>query len=115
MMAGKKWQAGGNGANPAWGAAFVLMTVMPFAAASALPANFDQTASLGAMDPMLLWQFVIGAVVALAFLIAVVLWAVAALNRVKRAFSRGTALVTTALDTLSHGVVIVNRQDRVVF
>jgi len=114
-MAGKKWQAGGNGANPAWGAAFVLMTVMPFAAASALPANFDQTASLGAMDPMLLWQFVIGAVVALAFLIAVVLWAVAALNRVKRAFSRGTALVTTALDTLSHGVVIVNRQDRVVF
>lgn len=114
-MAGKKWQAGGNGANPAWGATFVLMTVMPFAAASALPANFDPTASLGVMDPMLLWQFVIGAVVTLAFLIAVVLWAVAALNRVKRAFSRGTTLVTTALDTLSHGVVIVNRQDKVVF
>ncbi|MGN6311869.1 MAG: sensor domain-containing protein [Xanthobacteraceae bacterium] len=114
-MAGKKWQAGGNGANPAWGAAFVLMTMMPFAAASALPANFDQPASIGAMDPMLLWQFVIGAVVALAFLIAVVLWAVAALNRVKRAFSRGTTLVTTALDTLNDGVVIVNRQDKVVF
>lgn len=114
-MAGKKWQAGGNGANPAWGAAFVLMTMMPFAAASALPAYFDQTASLGEMDPMLLWQFVIGAMVALAFLIAVVLWAIAALNRVKRAFSRGTALVTTALNTLNHGVVIVNRQDKVVF
>ena len=114
-MAGKKWQAGGNGANPAWSAAFVLMTVVPFAAASALPANFDQTASFGATDPILLWQFVIGGVVALAFLIAIVLWAVAALNRVKRAFSRGTALVTTALNTLSHGVVIVNRQDKVVF
>ena len=114
-MAGKKWQAGGNGANPVWGAAFVMITMMPFTAASALPTNFDQTASLGAMDPMLLWQFVIGAVVALAFLIAVVLWAIAALNRVKRAFSRGTTLVTTALDTLNHGVVIVNRQDKVVF
>ncbi|MGX9390040.1 sensor domain-containing protein [Nitrobacteraceae bacterium UC4446_H13] len=114
-MAGKKWQAGGNGANPAWGAAFVFMTMMPFAAASALPANFDQTASFGAADPILLWQFAIGAVVALAFLIAVVLWAVAALNRVKRAFSRGTTLVTTALDTLSHGVVIVSRHDKVVF
>lgn len=114
-MAGKKWQAGGNGANPAWGAAFVLMTMMPFAAASALPANFDQTGSFDVMDPMLPWQFVIGAVVGLAFLIAVVLWAVATMNRVKRAFSRGTALVTTALNTLSHGVVIVSRQDKVVF
>ena len=57
----------------------------------------------------------VGAVVALAFLIAVVLWAVTAINRVKRAFSRGTALVTTALNTLSHGVVIVSRQDKVVF
>ncbi|MBN8985511.1 MAG: PAS-domain containing protein, partial [Rhizobiales bacterium] len=85
------------------------------AAASALPANFDQMASFGAADPILLWQFVIGAVVALAFLIAVVLWAVAALNRVKRAFSRGTTLVTTALDMLSDGVVIVNRHDKVVF
>ncbi|MBN9013570.1 MAG: PAS domain-containing protein, partial [Rhizobiales bacterium] len=72
-------------------------------------------ASFGAADPILLWQFVIGAVVALAFLIAVVLWAVAALNRVKRAFSRGTTLVTTALDMLSDGVVIVNRHDKVVF
>ncbi|MBN8961213.1 MAG: EAL domain-containing protein [Rhizobiales bacterium] len=114
-MAGKKWQAGGNGANPAWSAAFVLMTMMPFTAASALPANFDYTVSFGATDPILLWQFVIGGVVALAFLIAAILWTVAALNRMKRAFSHGTALVTTALNTLSHGVVIVSRQDKVVF
>ena len=114
-MAGKKWQAGSNGANPAWSVVVVFATMTPFAAASALPANFDQTASFGATDPILLWQFIIGAIVALGFLIAVALWAVAALNRVKRAFSRGTALVTTALDTLSHGVVIVNRYDKVVF
>lgn len=114
-MAGKKWQAGGNGTNPAWSVAFVLMTVMPFAAASALPANLEQSTSFETTDPILLWQFIIGAAVVLAFMIAVALWAVAALNGVKRAFSRETTLVTTALDTLSHGVVIVDRHDRVVF
>lgn len=114
-MAGKKWQAGGNGTDPAWSVAFVLMTVMPFAAASALPANLEQSTSFETTDPILLWQFIIGAAVVLAFMIAVALWAVAALNGVKRAFSRETTLVTTALDTLSHGVVIVDRHDRVVF
>ncbi|MBN8983634.1 MAG: EAL domain-containing protein [Rhizobiales bacterium] len=114
-MVGKKWQAGGNGTNPVWSAAFVLMTVVPLAAASALPVNGDQAALINMMDPMQLWHFAIGVVVALAFLAAVVLWVVSALNRIKRAYSRGTALVTTSLNMLNHGVVIVSRQDKVVF
>ena len=63
----------------------------------------------------MIWQLLIGSVVVLSFFAAVILWAVAALSRVRRAYSRGTALVNTALNTLSHGVVIVNRHNRVVF
>jgi len=112
-MADKNWQAGSNGVNPAWGAVFLMMTMMPFAAASALPMNPEQ-ASLG-IGPVVLSELVLGSVAVLGLVAAVVLWAVSAVTRVKRAFSRGTALVTTALNTLSHGVVIISRYGKVVF
>jgi diguanylate cyclase (GGDEF)-like protein/PAS domain S-box-containing protein len=115
MMADKNWQAGSNRAYPAWSAVCGLMTMAPFAAASATPTNFERASSLGTLDAAVIWQLLIGSVVVLSFFAAVILWAVAALSRVRRAYSRGTALVNTALNTLSHGVVIVNRHNRVVF
>ncbi len=114
-MADKKWQAGSNGATPAWGAAFVLMAATPFAATAALSINHDHIRSAVAMDGTVYWHLILGGAVVLSFCVAVVLWAMAAVSRIKGSLSRGTALVTTALNTLSHGVVVVNRQDRVVF
>jgi len=70
---------------------------------------------LGSLDGGVAWQLLIGGFVMLSFFAAVILWAISALNRVKRAYSHGATLVSTALNTLSHGVVIVNRNNRVVF
>ncbi|MGB3867280.1 MAG: EAL domain-containing protein [Xanthobacteraceae bacterium] len=114
-MADKKWQAGSNGTGPAWGAAFVLMAAMPFAATAALSINHDHIRTAIALDGAMYWQLILGGAVILSFCVAVVLWAMAVVNRIRRSLSRGTALVTTALNTLSHGVVVVSRQDRVVF
>lgn len=114
-MADKNWQAGNNIAYPAWGAVCSVMMAAPLAPASATPTNFEGMNALGSLDAALIWQLLIGSVVVLSFFAAVILWTVAALSRVRRAYSRGTALVNTALNTLNHGIVIVDRRNRVVF
>ena len=50
-----------------------------------------------------------------AFIAAIVLWVHAALRRVKRSQLRRTAYISSALNSLSHGVVLTDPNNRIVY
>ncbi len=77
--------------------------------------NFAPTSYVGSADPIVVWQILIGGVVAVSFLVAVALWVLSALRRVKRSQLRRNAFVSSALNNLSHGVVMTDSQRRIVF
>ena len=70
---------------------------------------------VGSIDPNVLWEMLIGVVVVSAFLAAVVLWLHSALRSVKRAKLRRNAFISSALNNLNQGVMMTDRQNRIVF
>src|SRR3984957_14817349 len=114
-MAGKNWQAGGKVSIPARAVVCLLATVAPFGAALALSNDFSPASYVGSPDPGLVWEVLIGGIVVSAFLAAIGLWVLSALRRVKRSQLRRNAFVSSALNNLSHGVVMTNPQQRIVF
>ena len=114
-MTGKNWQAGGKGLIPALAVVCLLAAVAPFGNAWAASNNFAPTSYVGSADPIVVWQILIGGVVAVSFLVAVALWVLSALRKVKRSQLRRNAFVSSALNNLSHGVVMTDPQRRIVF
>ena len=114
-MADKDWQAGGKILVPAHAVVCVVATIVPFGAASAASSNFALPNYLGSADPSMIWQMLIGGIVICAFLSAIGLWVLSALRKVKRAQLRRNAFVSSALNNLSHGVVMTDAQKRIVF
>ena len=114
-MAGKNWQAGGKNSIPAKALVCLLATLVPFGAASAVSGNFAPASYIGSIDPNVIWEMLIGVVVVSSFLGAVGLWILSALRKVKRAQVRRNAFVSSALNNLSHGVVMTDPQKRIVF
>ena len=114
-MAGKNWQAGGKNLIPARALLCLVVAVAPVRAARALSDNFAPPNYLGSIDPNIVWELLIGGIVALSFLGAVVLWIHSALRRVKRSNLRKGIFVSSALNNLSHGVMMTDAQNRVVF
>ena len=114
-MADKNWQAGGKILIPAQAVVCVVATVAPFGAASAVSSNFAPPSYVGSADPSMIWQMLIGGIVVCAFLSAIGLWVLSALRKVKRAQLRRNAFVSSALNNLSHGVVMTDAQKRIVF
>ncbi len=114
MMAGKIRQAGKD-LIPAWAFICLAGTVGPCSAASALPAEFAPPSYVGSMDPNVVWEALIGGVAVCAFLAAIALWVHSALRRVKRLQARRSAFVSSALNNLSHGVVMTDPSQRIVF
>src|ERR1700722_5978504 len=114
-MAGKNWQAGGKVSIPARAVVCLLATVVPFGAALALSSDFSPASYVGSADPDLVWEVLIGGIVVSALLAAIGLWVLSALRRVKRSQQRRNALVSSALNNLSQGVVMTNAQQRIVF
>src|ERR1700730_1791980 len=114
-MAGKNWQAGGKNLIPAQALACLIATVAPLSAAWGLSDNFAPTSYLGPADPNMVWELLIGGIVVCAFLAAVALWVHSALRKVQRSQLRRNAFVSSALNNLSHGVVMTDPQDRIVF
>src|SRR5215469_15140961 len=96
-MAGKNWQAGSRNSIPAHGT------------------NFDPARYLASIDPNVLWEILIGGVVVCAFLASLALWIHSALRRVKRSQARRTAYVSSALNSLSHGVVMTDPKQRIIY
>src|SRR6267142_1079 len=114
-MADKNWRAGGKNLIPAQVIACVIATIAPFGAAWGLSNNFAATSYLGSADPNMVWEILIAGLVVSSFLAAVALWVHSALRKVKRLQLRRNAFVSSALNQLSHGVVMTDVQKRIVF
>src|SRR5260370_7133979 len=113
-MADKNWRAGGKYLIPAHVIACVLATIAPFGAAWGLSNNFAATSYLGSADPNMVGEILIGGVVVSCVRAAVAVWVHSALRKVKRLQLRRNAFVSSALNQLSHGVVMTDPQNRIV-
>lgn len=118
-MSGWQKQARATTASRAWLAACLCVsTLVSGAAAAQIVANPDGTFSAVALDApytALVWQLVIGGIVIVAFLTAIILWVSAALRRARHANIRRGAFVSSALNSLTTGIVMVDARKRVVF
>jgi diguanylate cyclase (GGDEF)-like protein/PAS domain S-box-containing protein len=114
-MTDKNWQAGGKIFTPARAVACLIGTAAPFGAAWGLSDNFAPTSYVGSIDPNVVWEALIGGIVICAFLAAIALWIHSVLRRIKRSQLRKNAFVSSALNNLSHGVVMTDSQHRIVF
>jgi diguanylate cyclase (GGDEF)-like protein/PAS domain S-box-containing protein len=114
-MADKNWQAGGKSLIPARALVCLIVTVVPLRAAWGVSNNFAPTSYVGSVDPNMIWELLIGGIVVCAFLAAVALWVHSALRKVRRSQLRRNAFVSSALNNLSHGVVMTDPQKRIVF
>ena len=114
-MAGKNWQAGGKNLIPAQAVACLVVTILPVRSAFGLSGNFAPASYLGTVDPNMVWEALIGGIVVCSFLAALALWIHTALRKVKRSQLRRNAFVSSALDHLSHGVVMTDPRKRIVF
>src|SRR6266481_9535737 len=114
-MADKTWRAGGKILIPAQAIACVVATVAPFGAAWGISNNFAATSDAGSADPNMVWEMLIAGAAVCSFVAAVALWLQSALRKVKRLRLRRNAFVSSALNQLSHGVVMTDAQKRIVF
>jgi diguanylate cyclase (GGDEF)-like protein/PAS domain S-box-containing protein len=114
-MADKNWQAGGKILIPAQAAVSLIGFLVPFGAARAISDKFTPTSYIGSADPNVVWEAVIGGVVVCGFVAAVTLWILSALRKAERSQLRKSAFVRSALNTLSHGVVMTDARKRIVF
>jgi diguanylate cyclase (GGDEF)-like protein/PAS domain S-box-containing protein len=113
-MAGKIRQAGKD-LIPAWAFICLIGVVAPCGAASALPAEFTPASYVDSVDTNVVWEALIGGVAVCAFLAAVALWVHSALRRIRRSQARRSAFVSSALNNLSHGIVMTDPSQRIVF
>ncbi|MBR0850175.1 EAL domain-containing protein [Bradyrhizobium diazoefficiens] len=70
---------------------------------------------LGALDPGLIWEGLIGGIVLCSLLAAAVLWIHSALRRARRLQLRRNAFVSSAMNNLNQGVVMTDAQRRIMF
>jgi len=114
-MAGKNWQAGSKDRIPA--RAFLCLVALAASSAPAWAVSelFAPASYVGSLDPNVLWEVLIGGIVVCAFLASLALWIHSALRRVKRSQMRRNAFVSSALNNLNQGVVMTDRNHRIVF
>src|ERR1700687_6183026 len=114
-MADKNWQAGGKNLIPAQALVCLIATVAPFGAAWGLSDSFAPANYGGWADPNMAWEVLIGGIVVCSFLAAIALWILSASRKVKRLQLCRNAFVSSALNNLSHGVVMTDVRQRIVF
>jgi diguanylate cyclase (GGDEF)-like protein/PAS domain S-box-containing protein len=114
-MAGKNWQAGSKDLIPACALLCAAAFALSCAPAWAVSDGFTPASYIGPLDPGVLWEMLIGAMVVCSFLGAVALWIHSAMRRFKRSQARRNAFVNSALNNLNHGVVMTDRGHRIVF
>src|SRR6201994_1193892 len=114
-MADKNWQAGSKDlilSRVALCFAAVVLSCLP---ARAVSDKFAPASYVGSLDPHLLWEILIGVVVVAAFIAAIALWVHSALRKVKRSQVRRTAYISSALNSLTHGVVMTDPKQRIIY
>jgi len=114
-MVDKNSWAGGKIVVTAQALICVIAAVAPFGTAWGGPPDFAPTSYLGSADSTMVWEMLIAGVVVCSFLAAVALWVHSALRKVRRLQLRRNAFVSSALNQLSHGVVMTDAQNRIVF
>src|SRR5215831_287339 len=114
-MADRNWQAGSKDLGPAQAALCLAAVAAPCRPAFALPDKFAPADYIAALDPNVLWEILIGGIVVCAFFAAVTLWIHSMLRRFKRSQARRHAYISTALNSLSHGVVMTDPKNRIVY
>jgi PAS domain S-box-containing protein len=124
-MADKNWQAGGRKSIAAQALLCLAAAVLPFTAAQvqaqaqaksqALAGVFVPASYFGPIEPNVAWEIAIGGTVLSAFLGALAFWVHTALRRLKRTQLRHTAYISTALNSLNHGVVMTDPKMRIVY
>src|SRR6266849_3230605 len=114
-MADKDGQAGGKIWIPAQAVVCLIAAVAPSATAWAVSESLSPTSYVGSADPSLIWEMLIGGIVDSSFLAAVALSVLSALRKVKRSQLRRNAFISSALNNLSHGVVMTDPRRRIVF
>jgi diguanylate cyclase (GGDEF)-like protein/PAS domain S-box-containing protein len=114
-MAGKNRQAGSKNSIPARASACLVAIVASGAPSRALCSGFDPVRYFASIDPNVLWEILIGSIVVCAFLASLAIWIHSGLRRVKRSLARRTAYVSSALNSLSHGVVMTDPKMRIIY
>src|SRR5204862_2205215 len=114
-MADKYWAGGGKNLIPAKASLCLVAVIAPLGSAWGLPDKFSPTSYIGSADPNMIWELLIGGVVVCSFLVAVALWIHASLRKVKRAQLRRNAFISSALNNLNHGVIMIDAQQQIVF
>src|SRR3954468_7378622 len=112
-MVGKVWRTGGKGVIPA--AALACLFALAASTGEVLAASF------GAPDGMVSWdgniiREILMAGAAVVFLLAgIIIWAMSALRNAQRLQRRNAAFVSSALNSMSQGIVIVDPRGRLAF
>jgi len=114
-MADKDWQAGGKNLIPAQAVVCLIAAVAPLGSAHGASGDFSPSSYVGSADPNMIWQMLIAGIAVSSFLAAIALWVLSALRKLKRSQLRRNAFVRSALNNLSHGVVMMDPQRRIVF
>ncbi|MBW7963747.1 EAL domain-containing protein [Bradyrhizobium sp. BR 10261] len=111
-MAEKNWQEGSM--LPIAVQALVCLT-SAVAPSRAYANGFVSLNQLGDVDPILVWEALIGGVVVCAFLVAIALWIHSAQRRSNRSQLRRNAFISSAMNNLNQGVVMTDAQRRIIF
>src|SRR5213595_426708 len=114
-MADKNWVGGGKDVIPAKAFLCLIAVIAPLGSAWRLPDRFSPTSYIGSADPKMIWELLIGGVVVCSFLVAVALWIHSSLRKVNRAQLRRNAFISSALNNLNHGVIMIDAQQQIVF
>jgi diguanylate cyclase (GGDEF)-like protein/PAS domain S-box-containing protein len=114
-MADKNWAGGGKDLIPARAFLCLIALIAPLGSAWGLPDNFSPTSYIGSADPNMIWELLIAGIVVCSFLVAVALWIHSSLRKVKRAQLRRNAFISSALNNLNHGVIMIDAQQQIVF
>jgi diguanylate cyclase (GGDEF)-like protein/PAS domain S-box-containing protein len=114
-MADKNWQACGRRLIAAQALLCLIAAVVPCASARAQSGQFALASFFDPIEPNVAWEIVIAGVVLSAFLAALAFWVHSALRRASRSQLRRTAYIGSALNSLSHGVVMTDPKQRIVY
>jgi diguanylate cyclase (GGDEF)-like protein/PAS domain S-box-containing protein len=114
-MAGKNWQAGSKDVIPARTLLCAAAIAFASAPAQAASGGFVPVGYVASLDPNVLWEALIAAIVICAFIATVALWIYTAMQRFKHSLARRTSFVSSALNNLGQGVVMTDRRQRIVF
>jgi len=93
----------------------VVCLISAVAPSRAYADGFTPASYIGALDPNLVWEGLIGGIVVCAFLAALALWIHSALRRSRRSQLRRNAFVSSAMNNLNQGVVMTDAQRRIIF